>query len=512
MVSCYIDRLPDDLLCIIFELACEEDQATLSETLQNNWDDSGDKEYYERGDAFPNDLSPPLAPTAAAGVCERWKSIFSQISSMWTVLQISCREGAASLERARTFLQHSGTHPLKITILWDNPSWIVSVLWNGTMPHKDQIKPTSRDEITAGVRLMLIIQELYAHVHRWREFTLRTTSVAHTYQALSLISRPSVHPARMLEKLHLQLVHNERHAVHYVDEPSLFPGSASPIRDLVLFGISWAWPSSSILSSHLINLRFHYNAIMNEDWNDSSKQLEQLLGALPNLQTLVLEPELDTFDIDITSIKLPNLHCLTIQSYSMGSWAVDFLQNVYMPNLRVLTLCGVTPDGNVGGILDELARLTDSHAMESEEERSSCLLELDELHLLHFPYRGDLWPIHRLYTQMASVKVLTLGPAAKDDNVAMAMGLLPSPFGRPDLPLPALQTLIVFDVPRRVMRNIVLERTPLAGPLEELYYQEEKDRSVPDDWKRQVERYHRIDCLKSRRYCDIVGRQWSYAA
>jgi hypothetical protein len=89
-------------------------------------------------------------------------------------------------------------------------------------------EPPSHMEIMDGIHLVFLIQELYAHVHRWHEFTLRTTTITHTYHALSIISRPSVHPASMIENLHLQLVHNKNHTTHYVHEPSLFYGSAPP--------------------------------------------------------------------------------------------------------------------------------------------------------------------------------------------------------------------------------------------------------------------------------------------
>lgn len=155
-----------------------------------------------------------------------------------------------------------------------------------------------------------------------------------------------------------------------------------------------------------------------------------------------------------------------------------------------------------------------------DKNSSSSLLELDELHLVNFAHRADLQLLRRLYKQMTSVKVLTLGPGAFFGNDAFAMGLLPTSRGLADFPFLGLRTLIVFDIPRSFVRRIVLERLSLVGPLEELYYQEpdsrpvpeEEDIIVPDDWQHQVEKYRRIDNLKSDRYCDVVSRQWSYLA
>jgi hypothetical protein len=48
------------------------------------------------------------------GVYERWKSLLSEMPSLWSALQISFREGVTSLERVRTFF---AIHPLKITLL-----------------------------------------------------------------------------------------------------------------------------------------------------------------------------------------------------------------------------------------------------------------------------------------------------------------------------------------------------------------------------------------------------------
>ncbi|OJA11896.1 hypothetical protein AZE42_07646 [Rhizopogon vesiculosus] len=184
-----------------------------------------------------------------------------------------------------------------------------------------------------------------------------------------------------------------------------------------------------------------------------------------------------------------------------------------MPDLRILTLDGVGKEYidaygiTHEGVLRELVRLTDPDIMED-----SCLLELDELHLLNFTHRADAALIHRLYTQLVTVKVLTLGPGARDNNVALRMGLLPAPYGLADIPLPGLRTLIDFDVPKDVLRHAVLERTSFAGPLEELYYREtgnKSNTSVTNDWQDRVEKYHRIDSLESYRYSDIVGRQWS---
>ncbi|KAG2338256.1 hypothetical protein BDR05DRAFT_1062903 [Suillus weaverae] len=411
MASSDIVRLSDDILLMIFKLVCEEHQAAFDDYLQKenvfisrHWDDWGDdfdggyeQWRFELADLLSSgniDDSPSRSVLSQAmSVCKHWYSLLSQTPSMWTVLEISFREGAAALEHARTFLQRSGSCLIQITLLWDDPTWIVPF-------DRDEIAsgggllPTSREEIMAGVHLGMVIQELYAHVHRWREFTLRTTSITHTYQALSLMSRPSVHPARELDKLHLQFVHNPRHAAHYVNEPSLFPGSAPPVRDLLLFGISWAWPSSSMMSFNLVNLRIHYNPCNNEDGGNlrtgpEVKMLSQFLGALVNLRTLALEVDLESFDTD--TVELPRLHSLAIKSGSMTSWAVEFLQNVQMPDLRILTLCVTAEDlDGAEGLLDKLVNLTNSEDS----------LELDELHLFHFTYFADAELLHRLYTQM----------------------------------------------------------------------------------------------------------------
>ncbi|KAG2337921.1 hypothetical protein BDR05DRAFT_737724 [Suillus weaverae] len=527
MASSDIVRLSDDILLMIFKLMYEEHQAAFDDYLQKenvfisrHWDDWGDDydcDYeqwqFELADLLSSgniDDSPPRSVLSQVmSVCKHWHSLLSQTPSMWTVLEISFREGAAALEHARTFLQRSGSCLIQVTLLWDDPTWIVpfdrdEIAGEGGFP------PTSRKEIMAGVHLGMVIQELYAHVHRWREFTLRTTSITHTYQALSLMSHSSIHPVRELDKLHLQFVHNPRHAAHYVNEPLLFPGSAPPVRDLLLFGISWAWPSPSMMSSNLVNLRIHYNAYDNEDGGNlrtgpEVEMLSQFLGALVNLQTLALEVNLESFDTD--TIELPRLHSLAIKSGSMTSWAVEFLQNVQMPDLRILTLCVTAEDSDSAeGLLDELVDLTNS-------EDSEGPLELDELHLFNFAHCTHAELLHRLYTQMSTVKTLTLGPGANADNLALAIGLLPTPYGLSDLPLPGLQTLIVFDVPKHVVRRIVLERQSLAGPLEELYcrYREgDKNEGVQDDWQHQVEKYHRIGRLKSTRYTDVVARRWSY--
>ncbi|KAG1844650.1 hypothetical protein DFJ58DRAFT_25602 [Suillus subalutaceus] len=321
----------------------------------------------------------------------------------------------------------------------------------------------------------------------------------------------------MLEKLHLQLVHGQfdEDPVHY--GPLIFPGSASPISDLTLFGMSWSWLSPTVFSSHIVNLRIHYCIPVHEDDRDTSttaKVLSQLLGALVNLQTLALEVDMDPLAADIMSpIELPHLHYLAIKSWTMNCWTAKFLHNVHMPNLRILTLDGVNYDfelmeADFEDILHELIRLT-------KEDPSNSPLELDELHLVNFTHRADPQLLHCLYKQMATLKVFTLGPATSYANDAWAMGLLPTPRGLADLPLPGLRTLLLFDVSRDVVRHIVLERLSLTGPLEELYYREEKGQEkqneiIPDDWQHQVEKYHRIGDVKSERYCDVVNRRWSY--
>jgi hypothetical protein len=90
----------------------------------------------------------------------------------------------------------------------------------------------------------------------------------------------------MLENLHLHLVYNRIQANHRFDELSLFPGSASPIRDLLLSGIACAWLPPSTLLSHLVNLWIHCDAYTMDD------VLSQLSGGFPNLQKL--SPELKT--------------------------------------------------------------------------------------------------------------------------------------------------------------------------------------------------------------------------
>ncbi|OAX37575.1 hypothetical protein K503DRAFT_225957 [Rhizopogon vinicolor AM-OR11-026] len=159
-------------------------------------------------------------------VCLRWKSLLLQIPSIWDVLHISFHEGAASLEHAHTFLRRSGTCSLYITLLWDDYNLIPQAV-----PDEDDLnveEPASREEIMTGVHLGFVIYELYAQVYRWREFTLRATSVAQMYHALGLMSRPSIHTAHILEKLHLQLVHNKNHTTHHRNEPSLSPAQHLP--------------------------------------------------------------------------------------------------------------------------------------------------------------------------------------------------------------------------------------------------------------------------------------------
>lgn len=523
MASSCVVRLSDDILLMIFKLVCQEDQAAFDDYLQKesalvgrHWDDWGD-EYicnyeewrFELADLLSSgniDDSPPRSTLLQAlGVCKHWHSLLSQTPSMWTVLEISFREGAAALEHARTFLQRSESCLIQITILWDDPTWIVPFCWDDIEREGGGLPPTSRAEIMAGVHLGLIIQELYAHVHRWREFTLRTTSIAHTYQALSLMSRPSIHPAHGLEKLHLQFVHNPRHAAYHISEPSLFPGSAPPIRNLLLFGISWAWPSLSMLSSNLVDLRIHYDACTNDDGGNSrtgpeANILSQFLGTLVNLQTLALEVDLESFDTD--TIELPHLRSLAIKSGTMASWAVEFLQNVEMPVLRILTMCVTAENpGSVEGLFDELVNLTDPEASEDP-------LELDELHFINFVLdRTDADLLYRLYTQMPTVKTLTLGPGEYGNNLALAMALLPTPGGLWGLPLPGLRTLVVFDIPKQLVQRIVLERQSLAGPLEELHCRYNEG-NVADDWQHQVKKYYRISSLKSTRYTDVVARKW----
>ncbi|KAG2140247.1 uncharacterized protein EDB93DRAFT_1252881 [Suillus bovinus] len=524
MIASNDSRLSDDILLIIFKLICEEGQVALyhylekeSDLINRHWDDWGEdfdcdydhwkfelEDQIRAGNINDSPPGPRSALLQAMGVCKHWYSLVSQNPSLWTVLEISFREGAAALEHARTFLQRSGSRLVQITLLWDNPTWAVPVYRDDVERDRGGFPPQSREEIMAGVYLGLVIQELYAHVHRWSEFTLRTTSITHTYQALSLMSRPSAHPARGLEKLHLQFVHNLRHATHYINEPSLFPGLAPPIRDLVLFGMSWAWPSSSMWSSNLVNLRIHYDTTMNEDGGHSrtgpeAEMLAQFLGSLVNLRTLALEVDLSSFDTD--TIELPRLHSLTIKSGIMTSWAAEFLQNVQMPDLRILTLCVASDnseDDDDDSIVDKLVDLTGSDDP----------LELDELHLFNFGKFVDAELLRRMYTQMPTVKTLTLGPGMATDNHALATGLLPAPNELPDLPLPGLQTLVIFDSPKKLVRRIVLERQSLAGPLEELYCRYREDNEA-DDWQHHVKKFHRIGCLKSAHYTDVVARRWT---
>ncbi|OAX37572.1 hypothetical protein K503DRAFT_857268 [Rhizopogon vinicolor AM-OR11-026] len=443
MNNCYIDRLADDLLCIIFKLICEEEHAAFYDSFPqklngSHWDDWGDDNDYYRPDPSSHD-SNFLASTliSAMKVCKRWECVLSQIPSIWSTFQLSFRQGATSLEHARTFLRLSGSNPLKITLLWDDPNWIVPIEY------------------------------------------------------------------------------------HYHSEPSLFPGSVPPIRDLLLFGTHWSWLSASMLSSTLVNLRMHYDGTYAD--NDLGYKLDnallQLLGGLPNLRSLALELELELelgFGLDDKRpIVLPQLSSLSIKSRLMGNWTSDFLRCVRMPYLCILTLDeaerGYTETHRTRtheGILRELVRLTDPDIMEDSD---SCLLQLVELHLLNFSHRANAALIRRLYTQMITLEVLTLGPGARDDNVALTMGLLPR-YGLGDLPLPGLRTLIAFDVPKDVLRHVVSERALVAGSLEELYYEDrenEGNTSVANDWQDQVETYHRIDSVESYRYSDIVSRRWS---
>jgi hypothetical protein len=191
----------------------------------------------------------------------------------------------------------------------------------------------------------------------------------------------------------------------------------------------------------------------------------------------------------------------------MPSWAVKFLQNVKMPVLRILTLDETSESlGGVECLIHELVKLTD-------HEISEDPLELNELHLINFAIGHiDSRVPHRLYTQMSTVETLTLGPGKRRDNLALAMELLPTPRGLPDHPLPRLRSLAVFDIPKQLLRRIVLERQSLVRPLEELHcrYDEgdDDDLYTENDWQHQVAKYEHFCRLRSTRYTDVVARRW----
>jgi hypothetical protein len=184
-----------------------------------------------------------------------------------------------------------------------------------------------------------------------------------------------------------------------------------------------------------------------------------------------------------------------------------------MPNLRVLILDGVAEQViNLESIIEGLAKLADP-TDDTGKLQTRSFLELDELHLLNFNFTFHI-PVH------ATIKVLSLGPGSGDRNIALVTGLLPTsePSELADFPLPELQTLIIFDVPKDIMRRVVLRRMSLAGPLVELYYKEHKtlfydsedeNTSISDDWQHQVENYHHIRSVKTSPYRDIVNGQWS---
>ncbi|KAG1775809.1 hypothetical protein EV702DRAFT_1234084 [Suillus placidus] len=346
-------------------------------------------------------------------------------------VQISFGDGTASLEQVRTFLQLSGTHPLKITLLWDDPHNPFNGVPRRASPSYDHNLnlPAPVDESVACAYLVLIIlvQELHAHVHRWREFMLRTISKTHTRQALILLSRPSVYPAHMLEKLHLQLVHSQLNIDPDYHGPSIFPGSASPINDLIF---------SAPVGPDFHPLCFHH----------ISPICGYTTAQMTVTKTPALELDMDPLLTDVMSpIVLPRLHYLAMKSSKMDCWIADFLHNVHMPNLRILTLDGVSCEFMLieiefEGILQELIRLTKTNS-------SSSLLELDELHVVDFAHRADPRPLRRLYKKMTSVKVLTLGAGAFYANDAFTMGLLPTPHRLADFPLPGVRNLIIFDIP-----------------------------------------------------------------
>jgi hypothetical protein len=218
----------------------------------------------------------------------------------------------------------------------------------------------------------------------------------------------------------------------------------------------------------------------------------------------VLEVDLKSFGAG--AIKLPHLHSLAIKSCSIPSWAVKFLQNVKMPVLRNLTLCRALRNlRGVECLIHELVKLTDP-------ENSADPLELNELHLINVEIDHlDSDVLRRLYTQMSTVETLTLGPGNRGDNLALATELLPTSRGLPDLPLPRLRSLVVFDIPEQLLRRIVLERQSLARPLEVLHCcSNEGDMACEgNDQQYQPKNCNRISSLKSGHYTDVVARQWT---
>jgi hypothetical protein len=114
---------------------------------------------------------------------------------------------------------------------------------------------------------------------------------------------------------------------------------------------------------------------------------------------------------------------------------------------------------------------------------------------------------------MSTVETLTLGPGKQADNRTLAMELLPTSGGLPDLPLPRLRTLTVFDIPKPLLRLIVLERQSLARPLEELHSRYTEgfiSRFLENDWEHQVAKYESLCSLRSTRYTDVVARRWHH--
>jgi len=304
--------LPVELLSYIFEIGAELDIED-----EENEEKKKKKGKENSGSEFDSDSDkPPPTPFVilVSHVCSTFRNVALRTSSLWTTIILSHLRDE-QMERARAFVERSGTSPLTIFYEEEDGS--------------DELRDTLMDL-------------LHPHISRLKAFSIRLSSFRSIHRIMLHLDKP----APLLEYLEL----NERDYDTGFDEfeafehPELaepltvFSGHMPKLKELILDGVHVAWPNCNFHDLRELVLGYH-----TRDVRPTYEDFKAIIDGSPDLKCLTLRgsgpilPE----EADVVAC-YPPLEMERLESLDIADIASEYLTPLILllraPNLRSLSL------------------------------------------------------------------------------------------------------------------------------------------------------------------------------
>ncbi|KAG6379301.1 hypothetical protein JVT61DRAFT_11756 [Boletus reticuloceps] len=477
---CFVNNLPLELLCRIFETGLSYDASedekeyldnirreldakeTPASDIENDDEDEGDEEESdgdegdcdEAGSSDSRSPRPPF-PIVVSHVCRHWRSVAFATLSLWAKIVVT--SGASPpYELVSTQLERSKDSPLDIFINCEPREC------------EDRVEEPSEQDV------IFLFSLLTPHIHRWRSIKLYVSDYDYMKLFFSAVSDPCISTVPQLTTLGL---YYRDQSDGYGDlsmskDPTLFASWTPLLTRVVLWGVHVDWDQPWIASaSGLTDLELAYHP---EDIRPSWARFATILRGAPTLKRLSLRqsgPSGDPPDWFIeptpgsrtdpnAPLQLSRVTDFVLAFHSQKR-AIGLLRKLYLPALKSLVLH--FDKGNYTDLVHELVGPA-TCLYPARERPRSLLSRLESLIIAGLPCRTGCFKL--LCSELQNLRSLHLSSWCLS---ILFMDILRAGSGCGDIPLPQLVTLYVAGGSGSALRDVVQKRRDAGVPLTSLY-------------------------------------------